>query len=124
MKRAAVVMFAFALVMAACSGGGGDAECSEIVNDGLVFFQDVIDNLDGKSPSDLVGNPLEASDYAERANDLERRTSAARCTDEEIASALGGRIHELEAGDSNPTGRAFIAALAAAVDQGGFDFGG
>jgi hypothetical protein len=72
---------------------------------------------------ELEGNPLEASDYATRARELERRTSISECTDAEIADLLGNRFGELQASDSNPAGQAFIAALAAAIERGGFDFG-
>jgi len=123
-RKTAVLLLGVALALSACGGGGGAADCSEVVDEGLEFYQDLIDDLDGKSPTDLEGNPLETGDYAERANDLERRTVAAGCSDAEIAQLMGPRIGELEAGPSNPTGQAFIAALSAAIERGGFDLGG
>jgi hypothetical protein len=116
------VLSALALVLAGCTAGGG-VDCAVIVDEGLALYQDVIDDLDGKSLAELDGNPLEASDYASRARELERRTSNSECTDAEIADLLGTRFGELQASDSNPAGQAFIAALAAAVERGGFDFG-
>ena len=115
------VLVAAALVVGGCSGVRGD--CSAIVDDGMVFFQDVIDDLDGKSLADLESNPLAASDYAQRARDLEVRTTNAGCSDNEIADLLADRIGELRAGPSNPAGQAFIAALISGVEQGGFSFG-
>lgn len=116
-----VVLSVLALVLAGCSSGGAD--CSAIVDDGMVFFQDVIDDLDGKSLADLESNPLTASDYATRARELERRTANSDCSDAEIADLLGGRIDELEAGPTNPAGQAFISALISGIERGGFSFG-
>lgn len=122
MTKTTVFLSALAFVLAGCTAGGG-VGCSEIVDEGLSLYQDVIDDLDGKSVGELEGNPLEASDYASRARELERRTSISECTDAEIADLLGTRFGELQASDSNPAGQAFIAALAAAIERGGFDFG-
>ena len=123
MTKTTVFLAALALVLAGCTGGG-EADCSGIVDEGLALYQDVINDVEGKSLGELEGNPLETSDYASRATELERRTAVSGCTDAEIANLLGGRFGELQASDSNPAGQAFIAALAAAVERGGFDFDG
>ncbi|MBT8165862.1 MAG: hypothetical protein HKO63_06665 [Acidimicrobiia bacterium] len=122
MRKMVVVLSVLALVLAGCTSGGG-ADCSAIVDDGMVFFQDVIDDLDGKSLADLESNPLTASDYATRARELERRTANSDCSDAEIADLLGARIDELEAGPTNPAGQAFISALISGIERGGFSFG-
>jgi hypothetical protein len=122
-RTTTAILAALTLVLVGCASGG-EVDCSEIVDEGLALYQDVIDDLDGKSIDELEGNPLEAGDYAQRSRVLERRTINSGCTDAEIAELLGLRFGELQAGDSNPAGQAFIAALAAAVERGGFDLGG
>ena len=121
-RKTVVVLTALALVLAGCTSGG--ANCPDLVDDGLVFFQDVINDLDGKSLAELESNPLASSDYTQRARELERRTATSDCSDAEIADLLADRIDELEAGPSNPAGQAFISALTSGIEQGGFSFSG
>ncbi len=91
----------------------------------MELFQGAIDEFDGLSLSDLsTADPFSDSNYEQEADDLERRTNEAGCTDEEMTELFLERIGTLEAGDSNPAGQFFLSLLTAAAEEGDFGFGG
>lgn len=121
MKKTTLLTTILALVLAAC--GGGDAGCPAIVDDGIQLFQEAIDELDGLTLSDLTTDPFANGDYERQAEDLERRTVEAGCTDEEMSQLFAERVDRLDAGASNPAGQFLISILAAAAEEGEFAFG-
>ena len=122
MRKLTMIFTALALMLAAC--GGGDAGCPSIADDGVALIQDAIDELDGLSLADLDSNPLDSDDYERRAEDLERRSGQAGCTDDEMAELFSERVDRLSAGSNNPAGEFLISIMAAAGNEGEFTFGG
>ncbi len=122
MRKTAALIVALAVGLAAC--GGGSSACAVIVDDGVALFQDVIDELDGLTLTELDEDPFATEEYEQRVSDLESRTREAECSDEEMSELLTEKIGSLEAGDSNPAGQFFIAIVTQAVENGEFDFSG
>ena len=121
MRRAALLLTAFTLIAAAC--GGAEAGCSAIADDGMELIQDAIDELDGRSLSDLTADPFDTTDFDRRSDDIERRSIEAECTDEEMAELFIDRVDLLEAGDSNQAGQFLISFMKTAAEDGEFTFG-
>ena len=122
MRKPVLFLFALALVASACSGGG--ASCSDIVDDGIALFQDVIDDLDGLDLADVQEDPFATDDFDSRSEDLEKRTTEAGCTDEELTELFTERVGDLSAGSSNPAGQFLVSLLVAGAESGEFEFGG
>ncbi len=55
-------------------------------------------------------------------DDLERRTTGAGCTNEELTELFTERIGALSVGSSNPAGRFLVSLLTGAVENGELDF--
>ena len=121
-KKLVLFLVALALVAAGC--GGGSSSCSDIVDDGIDLFQDVIDELDGIDIADMQDDPFETEDFEQRTDDLDRRTTEAGCANEELTELFTERIGDLTAGSSNPGGQYLVSLLTAAVETGQLDFGG
>jgi hypothetical protein len=122
-------MLIVALALAASGCGGGDASCTAIMDDGLVLFQDALDKLEGMTLSDLSdpsADPFSSGDFESRADDLDRRTREAGCSDQEMSELFAGRVDELEVGNSNPAGQFLVSILKQAAESGDFsvDFSG
>lgn len=122
-----MLVAALALVAAAC--GGGEAGCDAIMDDGLVLFQDALDELEGLTLSDLAdpsADPFASGDFEARADALDERTRDAGCTDEEMAELFAERIDELSVGSDNPAGQFLVSILQQAAASGEFtlDLGG
>lgn len=117
------VLFLTVLAVTAAGCGGGQAACETIVDDGIALFQDVIDDMDGLTLADLGSDLFESPDYEDRAADLERRTTAEQCADEEMAELFAEKLPELTAADTNPGGQFLISFFNSAVQNGEFSFG-
>lgn len=120
MKNLATLALAIAMVAAAC--GGGSASCADIVDDGMVLFQDVIDEMDGVALTDL-GDPFEDPEWEARADDLQQRTDEAGCTDGEMTDLFAEKLPVLTASDTNPGGQFLISFFNQAIASGTFDLG-
>ena len=121
MKKLTMLIVSLAVVAAGC--GGGEAGCAAIVDDGLVLFQDALDELEGLTLSDLSdpsADPFSSGDFDSRAEQLEQRTRDAGCTDEEMSELFADRIDELEVGSENPAGQFLVSILQAAAAEGDF----
>lgn len=122
MRKAIVFLIAAALVTAGC--GGGSSSCADIVDDGVVLFQDAINELDGLSLADIQDDPFATDDFERRTEDLDKRTTEAGCTNEELSDLFLERIGDLSAGSSNPAGQFLVSLLTTAAESGDLDFGG
>lgn len=121
MRKLITLLAALALVAAGC--GGGEAGCGAIMDDGLELFQDALDELEGLTLSDLAdpsADPFSSGDFEARADELDRRTRDADCTDEEMAELFAERIDELSVGDDNPAGQFLVSILKQAAESGDF----
>ena len=96
MRKATVLLIAVALVTAGCGGGG--SSCAAIVDDGVELFQDAINELDGLALDDIQDDPFATEDFDRRSEDLDKRTTEAGCTNEELSELFTERIGDLSAG--------------------------
>lgn len=118
-----IVMLCAAVTMVAAGCGGGSAGCASIVDDGMVLFQDVIDEMDGLT-LDQLNDPFDSPVWEERTVKLQERTDAEGCTDEEMADLFAEKVEILTADDTNPGGQLLISFFNQAVESGTFEFGG
>ena len=122
MRKPVLLLLGLALIAPACGGGG--ASCADIVDDGIVLFQDVIDGLDGLQLADIQDDPFESEDFERRSDELDERTAEAGCTDEELTELFTARVGDLSAGSSNPAGQFMVSLLVAGAESGELSFGG
>lgn len=120
MRKPVLLLLGLALIAPACGGGG--ASCADIVDDGIVLFQDVIDGLDGLDLADVQADPFENGDFERRSDDLDKRTAEAGCTDEELTELFTERAADLSADDTNPAGQFLVSILTAAAESGDLGF--
>jgi hypothetical protein len=121
-RKAVLFLIALALITAGCGGGG--SSCADIADDGLALFQDAINELDGLDLADIQDDPFETDDFERRSEDLDKRTTEAGCTDQELSELFTERIGDLSAGSSNPAGQFLISLLTTAAENGELDFSG
>lgn len=122
MRKPVLLLLGLALVASAC--GGGSASCTDIVDDGIALFQDVIDGLDGLDIANIQDDPFETEDFERRSDELDERTTEAGCTDEELTELFTERVGDLSAGSSNPAGQFMVSLLVAGAESGELNFGG
>jgi len=101
MKRVFLAIAVLGLVTAGC-GGGSDASCSGIVDDGMAIVQDVIDEFDAMTTDDLMSmgsgeEPAFLTDMQAKLDDLDKKSTDAGCTDEELQQLFQDKVGQLTA---------------------------
>jgi hypothetical protein len=100
MKRVFLAIAVLGLATAGC-GGGSDASCSGIVDDGMAIVQDVIDELDAMTTDDLMAfgteEPAFLTDMQTKLDDLDKKSTDAGCTDEELEQLFQDKVGQLSA---------------------------
>lgn len=101
MKRVFLAIAVLGLATAGC-GGGSDASCSGIVDDGMAVVQDVIDEFDAMSTDDLMAlgtgeEPAFLTDMQAELDELDKKSTDAGCTEEELQQLFQDKVGQLSA---------------------------
>ncbi len=118
MTRLSVIVVAFALVAAACSGGGAAASCESVADEAIGLVQGIIDEFDNMSLEDLAALENEPPQFAEleqKANELEAKAEELGCSDAEMEKLMNERAGDLKA--EGPFGQLLVESI---KSEGGF----
>ncbi len=117
MTRLSVIVVAFALVAAACSGGGA-ASCESVADEAIGLVQGIIDEFDDMSLEDLAAlenEPPQFDELEQKANELEAKAEELGCSDAEMEKLMNERAGDLKA--EGPFGQLLVESI---KSEGGF----
>lgn len=103
MRRAAAVILATALFVAACSSDdAASAEtCDDLARSALALIQDVLDELDGMSIEDLVElgdqEPEAFANLEAEGQALDTKATELGCGEDELSAYVTSNVDDLDA---------------------------